>query len=109
MRDAVFVERVARGLIAEARVEALGVEPCIQHDALEALTGKYVVFDQSPYATGFANGLSSEGVVYIPEAKKGVCRLRIALHGLRSREAQRVFLQALHAKELCANRVSIPG
>jgi poly(3-hydroxybutyrate) depolymerase len=83
MRDAVFVERVARGLIAEARVEALSVEPCIQHDALEALTGKYVVFDQSPFATGFGNGLSSEGVVYIPEAcaKKDGCRLHIALHG----------------------------
>ena len=46
-------------------------------------TGKYVVFDQSPFATGFGNGLSSEGVVYIPEAcaKKDGCRLHIALHG----------------------------
>src|SRR6476620_7870686 len=104
MRDAVFVERVARGLIAEARVEALSVEPCIQHDALEALTGKYVVFDQSPYATGFAYGLSSEGVVYIPEAKKGGRRLRIALHGPAQPRGSGVFLQALHAKELCANR-----
>ena len=46
-------------------------------------TGKYVVFDQSPFATGVGNGLSSEGVVYIPEAcaKKAGCRLHIALHG----------------------------
>jgi poly(3-hydroxybutyrate) depolymerase len=46
-------------------------------------TGKYVVFDQSPFATGIGNGLSSEGVVYIPEAcaKKAGCRLHIALHG----------------------------
>ena len=48
-----------------------------------ALSGKYVVFDQSPFATGFGNGLSSEGLVYIPEAcaKKDGCRLHIALHG----------------------------
>ena len=45
--------------------------------------GKYVVFDQSPFASGIAHGLSSEGVVYIPEtcAKQGGCRLHIALHG----------------------------
>jgi poly(3-hydroxybutyrate) depolymerase len=53
-------------------------------------TGKYVVFDQSPFATGFGNGLSSEGVVYIPEAcaKKGGCRLHIALHGCQQNRDQ---------------------
>jgi hypothetical protein len=45
--------------------------------------GKYVVFDQSPFASGIGHGLSSEGVVYIPQscAKQGGCRLHIALHG----------------------------
>jgi poly(3-hydroxybutyrate) depolymerase len=45
--------------------------------------GKFLVFTQSPYAQGFGNGLSSEGVVYIPEACAGKdgCRLHIALHG----------------------------
>ena len=54
------------------------LEAPVQHE-----TGKYVVFDQSPFATGVGNGLSSEGVVYIPEAcaKKAGCRLHIALHG----------------------------
>ena len=33
--------------------------------------------------------------------------LYIALTSERDREAPRVFLQALHAEELCANRVSI--
>ena len=61
------------GAILKWKLEAPG-----QHE-----TGKYVVFDQSPFATGFGNGLSSEGVVYIPEAcaKKDGCRLHIALHG----------------------------
>ena len=45
--------------------------------------GNYIVFDQSPFASGLGHGLSGEGVVYIPEtcAKKGGCRLHIALHG----------------------------
>jgi poly(3-hydroxybutyrate) depolymerase len=45
--------------------------------------GKYLVFDQSPFASGIGHGLSSEGVVYIPQscAKQGGCRLHIALHG----------------------------
>ena len=45
--------------------------------------GKYIAFDQSPFVSGLGHGLSSEGVVYIPEtcAKKGGCRLHIALHG----------------------------
>ena len=40
--------------------------------------GKFLVFDQSPYAEGFGNGLSSEGVVYIPEACAGQKRLSLA-------------------------------
>ena len=42
--------------------------------------GKFLVFAQSPYAEGFGNGLSSEGVVYIPEtcAAKSGCRVHIA-------------------------------
>jgi hypothetical protein len=49
----------------------------------DAENGKYVVFDQSPFASGIGHGLGSEGVVYIPEtcAKQGGCRLHIALHG----------------------------
>jgi poly(3-hydroxybutyrate) depolymerase len=45
--------------------------------------GQYVVFDQSPFASGLVHGLSPEGVVYIPKscAEKAGCRLHIALHG----------------------------
>jgi poly(3-hydroxybutyrate) depolymerase len=45
--------------------------------------GKYVIFDQSPFVSGLGHGLSSEGVVYIPNAcvEQGGCRLHIALHG----------------------------
>ena len=37
--------------------------------------GKFLVFAQSPYAEGLGNGMSSEGVVYIPEACAGQKRL----------------------------------
>jgi hypothetical protein len=49
----------------------------------DAEHGKYVVFDQSPFASGIGHGLSNEGVVHIPETctKQGGCRLHIALHG----------------------------
>jgi hypothetical protein len=45
--------------------------------------GEYVIFDQSPFASGLGHGLSSEGVVYIPKtcAEQSGCRLHIALHG----------------------------
>jgi hypothetical protein len=45
--------------------------------------GKFLVFDQTPYAKGETNGLAAEGVVYVPaECEKGPgCRLHIALHG----------------------------
>lgn len=46
-------------------------------------TGKFIVFDQSAFGQGVANGLAAEGVVYVPadcEANPG-CRLHIALHG----------------------------
>jgi len=45
--------------------------------------GKYVIFDQSPFASDIGHGLSNEGVVYIPQTctKQGGCRLHIALHG----------------------------
>jgi poly(3-hydroxybutyrate) depolymerase len=47
--------------------------------------GKFVVFDQTPFAGGEANGLAPEGVVYVPPAcasDKG-CRLHIVLHGCK--------------------------
>jgi poly(3-hydroxybutyrate) depolymerase len=49
----------------------------------QRVEGKYVVFDQSPFASGFGHGLSSEGIVYVPKtcAKQGGCRVHIALHG----------------------------
>ena len=49
----------------------------------DAETGKYLVFDQTPFASGIVHGLSSEGVVYIPKtcATQAGCRLHIALHG----------------------------
>ena len=52
--------------------------------------GKFLVFAQSPYAEGFGNGLSSEGVVYIPEtcAAKSGCRVHIALHGCEQNRDQ---------------------
>jgi len=52
--------------------------------------GKFLFFDQSRYAEGFGNGLSSEGVIYIPEicAAKGGCRLHIALHGCEQNRDQ---------------------
>ena len=46
-------------------------------------TGKFIIFDQSSFADGVANGLAAEGVVYVPaacETNRG-CRLHIALHG----------------------------
>lgn len=46
-------------------------------------TGKFVIFDQSNFSQGVANGLAAEGVVYVPadcETNPG-CRLHIALHG----------------------------
>jgi poly(3-hydroxybutyrate) depolymerase len=46
-------------------------------------TGKFIVFDQSSFSQGEANGLAAEGVVYVPadcESNRG-CRLHIALHG----------------------------
>jgi poly(3-hydroxybutyrate) depolymerase len=52
--------------------------------------GRFLVFDQSPYAEGFGNGLSSEAVVYIPGACTGKngCRLHIALHGCEQNRDQ---------------------
>ncbi|NJO34117.1 MAG: hypothetical protein HC869_14235 [Rhodospirillales bacterium] len=52
--------------------------------------GKFLIFAQSRYAEGFGNGLSSEGVIYIPEicAAKGGCRLHIALHGCEQNRDQ---------------------
>ena len=52
--------------------------------------GKFFVFGQSLYAEGVGNGLSSEGVVYIPQtctAKSG-CRVHIALHGCEQNRDQ---------------------
>jgi poly(3-hydroxybutyrate) depolymerase len=56
----------------------------------ERPSGKFLVFDQSPYAEGFGNGLSSEGVVYVPEtcAAKNGCRVHIALHGCEQNRDQ---------------------
>jgi poly(3-hydroxybutyrate) depolymerase len=51
--------------------------------------GRFLIFDQSPYAeTG--NGLSSEAVVYIPAVCTGQngCRLHIALHGCEQNRDQ---------------------
>lgn len=47
--------------------------------------GAFVVFEQTPFAGGEANGLSTEGVVYVPPAcaSGGDCRLHIALHGCK--------------------------
>jgi poly(3-hydroxybutyrate) depolymerase len=52
--------------------------------------GKFLVFAQSRYAEGVGNGLSSEGVIYIPEActDKACCRLHIALHGCEQNRDQ---------------------
>lgn len=46
-------------------------------------TGKFIIFDQSPFSQGVANGLAAEGVVYVPSACETTsgCRLHIALHG----------------------------
>ena len=46
-------------------------------------SGKFIVFDQSQFSQGEANGLASEGVVYVPPACESApgCRLHIALHG----------------------------
>ena len=46
-------------------------------------TGKFIIFDQSPFSQGVANGLAAEGVVYVPAACETTpgCRLHIALHG----------------------------
>jgi hypothetical protein len=47
--------------------------------------GKFIVFDQTPFLGGEANGLAPEGVVYVPPAcanDKG-CRLHIVLHGCK--------------------------
>jgi poly(3-hydroxybutyrate) depolymerase len=52
-------------------------------DPLPSPTGKFIIFDQSPFSQGVANGLAAEGVVYVPkdcESNAG-CRLHIALHG----------------------------
>jgi poly(3-hydroxybutyrate) depolymerase len=48
-------------------------------------TGKFLVFDQSPFAKGLGNGMSNKGVVYIPQACAHTqdCRLHIVLHGCR--------------------------
>ena len=56
----------------------------------ERSQGKFLVFGQSPYAEGFGNGLSSEGVVYVPEtcAAKNGCRVHIALHGCEQNSDQ---------------------
>ena len=52
-------------------------------DRSPSLTGKFIVFDQSPFGQGVANGLAAEGVVYVPAACETApgCRLHIALHG----------------------------
>ena len=46
-------------------------------------TGKFIIFDQSSFGQGVANGLAAEGVVYVPSACETTsgCRLHIALHG----------------------------
>jgi poly(3-hydroxybutyrate) depolymerase len=56
----------------------------------ESPKGKFLVFAQSPYAEGVGNGLSSEGVVYIPEtcATKSGCRVHIVLHGCEQNRDQ---------------------
>jgi poly(3-hydroxybutyrate) depolymerase len=53
-------------------------------------SGKFLVFNQTPFAKGYGNGLSSQGVVYIPQActQKGGCRLHIALHGCEQNRDQ---------------------
>ncbi len=51
--------------------------------------GKFVIFDQQPFAEP-GDGLADEGVVYVPPAceEKAGCRVHIALHGCaQSREA----------------------
>ena len=52
--------------------------------------GKFFVFGQSLYAEGVGNGLSSEGVVYIPQTctTKSGCRVHIALHGCEQNRDQ---------------------
>jgi poly(3-hydroxybutyrate) depolymerase len=49
----------------------------------EKASGKFLVFDQTPFAKGVGNGMSREGVVYVPKAcaEKSGCRLHIVLHG----------------------------
>jgi poly(3-hydroxybutyrate) depolymerase len=46
-------------------------------------TGKFITFDQTPFSKGVANGLASEGVVYVPAECQNQpgCRLHITLHG----------------------------
>ena len=64
--------------------------------------GRFLIFDQSPYAeTG--NGLSSEAVVYIPAACTGQngCRLHIALHGCEQNRDQ-VGMTFIEDSGLCA-------
>jgi poly(3-hydroxybutyrate) depolymerase len=52
--------------------------------------GEFIVFDQSAFGGGDANGLAHDGVVYVPPACTGNtgCRLHIVLHGCdQAREA----------------------
>lgn len=53
-------------------------------------TGDFVVFDQKPYGGGGANGLATEGVVYVPKDCRtdNECRAHVAFHGCaQNREA----------------------
>ena len=73
--------------------------------------GKFLVFGRSPYAGGFGNGLSSEGVVYIPEAcaAKNGCRVHIALHGCKqnSNKGRMTFIEGSGFARWVTNRLVI--
>ena len=57
-----------------------------------------------------AIGVEQHRFVVDESTRQRIALGRLRRDGLRGREAPRVFLQPLHAEELCANRVSIvPG
>ena len=39
---------------------------------LPSPTGKFIIFDQSPFSQGVANGLAAEGVVYVPRTARAM-------------------------------------
>ena len=73
-------------------------------------TGKFIIFDQSPFSQGVANGLAAEGVVYVPADLRDHSRLPAAYRAswLRAGAGER-GRRLYQGKRLCPLRRHQPA